>query len=55
MQNPFANSLQTSDAASVNPIKSKIREPFLFPSAPFDNYENKTQILVLLLGVQREF
>ncbi len=51
VQNPFANSLQTSSAPPIQPTKSKTREPFLFPNAPFDRWKQDTDF-ILLLGIR---
>ncbi len=54
LQNPFANSLQTSDAPSINPTKPKTHEPFLFPNAPFDKWKQDIDFDSFIGGAKRE-
>ncbi len=53
LQNPFANSLQTSDAASINSTKSKTRESLLFPNALFDKWKQGTDFDPLIGDAKR--
>ncbi len=44
MQNPFANSLQTSNAPSINPIKPKPVNHSYSQNAPFDKWKQDTDL-----------
>ncbi len=53
-QNPFANSLQTSNAPSINPSKSKPVNHSYSQNAPFDKMKTRHRFNPFL-GVQRGF
>ncbi len=53
VQNPFANSLQSSGASSLNPTKSKIHKPFLFPDAPNDKWKQDMNFDSFYWGCRR--